>query len=31
MALEGLIRRAQYHAGITGASGAPTAEHPGLL
>ncbi len=30
-AARGLIQRAKYHAGITRASGAPTAGHPGLL
>ena len=30
-AARGLIRRAKYHAGITRASEAPTAGHPGLL
>src|SRR3712207_8261835 len=29
-AARGLIRRAKYHAGITRASAAPTARHPGL-
>jgi integrase-like protein len=30
-AARGLIRHANYHAGIARASGAPTARHPGLL